>query len=244
MNIFDVLYARQTGKTRPRAKITDNLLGLALAGGGYEEKTIDFTPVISISDAKAGNALDFQCKITAVQSGTNPSPDNICPITGWTGANISVNGSTVSVSWQSEAGTVYGGVLDATTGELTVTHTIVDLGQLSYVTTSWGAFRATLSGALPVWDSDIAKALAEKYAVTSYRNLNRFTPVNQFAIYTVSTGVSVYVCADESPTGLLTYELANPITYTLTPTEITLVAGVNTLWADTGDSKMTYLAKK
>ena len=127
MNIFDVLYARNTGRIRPRAKITDNLLGLALAGGGTEEKTIDFTPVISVSDAKAGAVLDYQIKITAKQTGT-PSPQNICPIDGWVGANIHVNSDVIPVSWLSEAGTVYGGVRNLTTGTLTVTHAIVDLG--------------------------------------------------------------------------------------------------------------------
>jgi hypothetical protein len=38
--------------------------------------------------------------------------------------------------------------------------------------------------------------------------------------------------------------LAEPITYNLTPTEITLAEGANTIWTDTGDSSMTYLAKK
>jgi len=54
---------------------------------------------------------------------------NICPISGWTGANVWVDAThdttanpTVTVSWQSAAGTVYGGTLDVTTGVLTVTH--------------------------------------------------------------------------------------------------------------------------
>lgn len=53
---------------------------------------------------------------------------NICPITGFTGATVYHSGADtsdpdeISISWQSEAGTVYGGSLDVTTGELTVTH--------------------------------------------------------------------------------------------------------------------------
>ncbi len=53
---------------------------------------------------------------------------NICPISGRTGMTLYHSGAdtsdpeTVSVSWQSEAGTVYGGTLDVTTGVLTVTN--------------------------------------------------------------------------------------------------------------------------
>ena len=52
--------------------------------------------------------------------------ENICPITGWTGCNVVVSptqdaqdGTTYPVSWQTEAGTVYGGTLDLVSGVLT-----------------------------------------------------------------------------------------------------------------------------
>ena len=38
------------------------------------------------------------------------------------------------------------------------------------------------------------------------------------------------------------YKLASPITYTLTPQEITSLLGVNNMWADTGDSEVEYRA--
>jgi hypothetical protein len=67
---------------------------------GAEEKTVDWTPVISVSDALAKPVVDFSIKITAKQTGTgDPSPTNIRDLDGWTGANISVNGSTVTISW-------------------------------------------------------------------------------------------------------------------------------------------------
>ena len=65
----------------------DRLFGQALFGG--VEKTIDFTPVISISDALAKPAIDVQCKITAVQEGSgNPSPQNIRNIVGFSGLSL------------------------------------------------------------------------------------------------------------------------------------------------------------
>ena len=38
------------------------------------------------------------------------------------------------------------------------------------------------------------------------------------------------------------YPLATPITYQLTPQEITSLLGANNLWADTGDSEVEYRA--
>lgn len=68
--------------------------------------------------------------INAVQSGSgDPSPTNIRPISGFNGGNVNVSpttsaqdGTTYSVSWQSQAGTVYGGNIDLVSGVLTVTH--------------------------------------------------------------------------------------------------------------------------
>lgn len=52
---------------------------------------------------------------------------NVCPITGWTGVQIIVSptidaadGQTYSIAFPSEAGTVYGGTLNITIGELVV----------------------------------------------------------------------------------------------------------------------------
>jgi hypothetical protein len=38
------------------------------------------------------------------------------------------------------------------------------------------------------------------------------------------------------------YELATPITYQLTPTEIKSILGDNNVWADAGNTEVTYRA--
>lgn len=124
---------------------------------------------------------------------------NVCPITGWTGANVHVSsaqgreGTVYSVEWQTEAGTVYGGTVDVTTGVLTVTHANI----ASYD-------GETLSG---VWISSM-----DVYAEGS----------------TPTTGAQVV------------YELAEPQTYELTPSEVQTLVGENFIWADTGDVTVTY----
>ena len=53
----------------------------------------------------------------------------------------------------------------------------------------------------------------------------------------------VYAAGTTPTTGAqVVYELATPQTYTLTPTEVTLLLGTNNVWSDTGDTTLTYLA--
>lgn len=266
MNIRDVLFMRNTGKLLPRASIQDKLLARKLSGGGTEEKTIDFTPVISVNDAKAGNALDYQCKITAVQSGTNPSPQNICPITGWTGANIHVNSDIITDTWQSEAGILYGGVRNLTTGTLTVTHiiSVIDENRNFRFFEGNKVWRTNplqedfeVAGAPNVICNQYRKSTNRGSAAaiaTSNANLTFCTSTTNTSNKTFFAHDERFVNEDDPATALKAWlaenpiyyvqELAEPITFNLTPTEITLAEGANTLWADTGDSAMTYLAKK
>lgn len=104
-------------------------------------------------------------------------------------------GMTYPISWQSEAGTVYGGTLDVTTGLLTVTH-----GNI-----------ANYNG----------ESLPGKWI----------------------SSMDVYSAGGTPTTGAqVVYELATPYAYQLTPTEVTLLLGDNNVWADTGDSTVTYRA--
>lgn len=105
------------------------------------------------------------------------------------------SGQTYSITFPSEAGTVYGGTLDVTKGEL-----VVDRAQI-----------ASYNGeALPsTWISD-----RDVYASGT----------------TPTIGAQVV------------YKLASPITYSLTPQEITSLLGTNNVWADTGDSDVEYRA--
>lgn len=156
----------------------------------------------SFDDAAEAPVRDLTVQITPVQEGSgDPSPENIRPITGWTGANVYYSGEdtsdyeTIAVTWQTEAGTVWGGTLNVTTGLLTVTH---------------GEIESYAGEELPgTWISD-----RDVYA----------------AGRTPTTGAQVV------------YELATPIEYHLTATEITTMAGENNVWADTGDVAVAYYA--
>ena len=192
--------------------------------------------------------------IEPVQAGSgDPSPDNIRPISGWTGANIVVSptlddqdGTTYSIAWQSEADTVYVGTLDVTSGILTVDSRYHDLASFEWstYTSSGNLFFATSS--LQILRSDrsiflcdrftprvsqyaptvpVANSIYEIYA--RYYHLNVYYP-------DITTLSDFQTYLQNNPTHILC-KLDTPIQYTLTPTEITTLLGANNIWADTGD---------
>lgn len=103
------------------------------------------------------------------------------------------SGTTIPVSWQTEAGTVYGGTLDAISGVLTVT------------------------------DAQIASYNGETLPSTWISDRDAYSQGT-----TPTTGAQVV------------YKLAEPVTYQLTPTEITTLLGTNNIWADTGDIEVKF----
>ncbi len=87
MKIYDVLYAMDTGDATPKARPFDNLLGMKLSDSDITTTTTG-NPV-SIITNKAQNAISTLLSFSPKQSGSgDPSPSNVCPIVGWTEANL------------------------------------------------------------------------------------------------------------------------------------------------------------
>lgn len=96
-------------------------------GGGKGVLKTVTGALLHVVDALAKPAKNFVVTLEPIQSGSgDPSPENIRPITGYTGANVYQSGAdtsnptTIPITFPTEAGTVYGGTLDVTTGVLTV----------------------------------------------------------------------------------------------------------------------------
>lgn len=104
-------------------------------------------------------------------------------------------GTAVSVSWQTEAGTVYGGSLDVLTGVLTVTMANI----------------ASYAG----------ESINEPRLSSMDKYVSGATPI---------TGAQVV------------YTLAAPETYQLTAQEAASMLGANSIWVDTGDVTVAYRA--
>ena len=184
--------------------------------------------------------------------------------------------TTVSLSWQDEAGTVYGGTIDVATGLLTVDAILevfnqlygTDMiqSQLNYfsklstaISTVGEYTRISFGVRGDVQQSDynrVSSTYAYKmcnmlkhyfaYADESshwYRNtaLYAFFPTSLVG----STKESVYnYLVSIKDTNPLSFwiPLAHPQTYQLTGQQLKTLYGTNNVWADTGDTSVTYTA--
>jgi hypothetical protein len=162
----------------------------------------------------------------------------------------------VEVTWQSEAGTVYGGTLDVTTGVLTVNKGIVDLGSLSWGKfngTQTAYFRASVPGIKPAASSTSPDGIScSAYKPTGSTYVSYSAYPYSIGVTTTQTADYIYVqdlrwdSADSFKTNasgvMFVYPLKNPQTVQLTPTEVSTLLGANNIWADTGDVSVTYRA--
>lgn len=168
-------------------------------------------------------------------------------------------GTTYPITFPAAAGTVYGGSLDVTTGLLTVDRAMIDIGSTAWTKSAspssvgGSVFTKTITSLTP------PMAPRSRYAENTMLS-DRFKTgdsnlwyINYMADYEMlSNETSIYISDSDydnandfrtSMSGvMLCYELATPITYQCTPTEVSTLLGANNIWADTGDSTVTYLA--
>lgn len=218
--------------------------------------------IVTIDDAIKAKLKSCVVDISPVQEGTgDPSPDNVRPISGWTGCTISQSGAdtsdptTFSISWQSEAGTVYGGTLDVTNGVLRVDRYFDDLSALSWEVKYTDSSNKTLLSNVSRYYKTTATSsdfILENYVARSgvagtaslsnpdSKNIGFYWYGNSV----IETARYLYLVIDinSNPTGKIVYKLATPLTYQLTPTEISTLLGTNNIWADTGDISVKYWA--
>lgn len=235
---------------------------LAQLANSGELKTVTGNP-ISVSDALAKPAESLTIEILPQQSGSgDPSPDNVRPISGFTGVNIYHESAydagaspKYTIDWTSSAGTVYGGTLDVTTGVLTVDRAMIQLvtGSDNGIAQGKQQLAYAVPNKKPGLDnfmSNIFKIgnMSDNYSMTG----RSATSTVEFRIALSDLGLtgeeSSSVRRDafiswlnENPT-YVCYELATPQTIQLTPTEIEMLLGNNVIWNDVGDMVLEYLA--
>lgn len=177
----------------------------------------------------------------------------------------SYNGNTYPISWQSSAGTVYGGSLDVTTGLLTVPTGCVDFSDLTWETRYTGSVNKTMSTSLnptvtPYYPSfaDRANYKLEKYKYREYviavTNLNNpdAKNVGLYLYHTSSSTdavVTIYLVIpiDDTPSGKFVYKTTTSIapvaTYQLDPVQISTLLGTNNFWSNgNGQIDLEYRA--
>lgn len=162
-------------------------------------------------------------------------------------------GEVYNVSFDT-AGTVYKGDLDVLTGVLTVTHKVIDLGDLSWSiagTSDAGKkrFRGTVDPeGKAVANNQKADIVCEQYeTVTANDTYSKIDGVSgsdvdkYIFIYDDTKATMTAADFKTAMSGIkLAYELATPETYNLTPQDIQTVIGKNVVFADTGDISIAY----
>ena len=150
--------------------------------------------------------------------------------------------------------TVYGGVLDVTSGKLHVTWESVDMGTLAWVKIGMGGGRSGFRATLPTMALTPAanvkiNALCEGYEVKSGNDV--YLGNVGISGWGVSThDIAVYDDTLESGSGVdfqnamdgitLAYELATPFDIDLTPVQISAIIGENNVSADCGNTAVKY----
>ena len=168
---------------------------------------------------------------------------NICPITGFSGANIvvadenMVTQSTTVITFGQE---VYGGVLDVTNGKLRVTHGIVDLSTLAFTYESankrWIVTYPTMKTYVGRSDAIIFEKYETDINVTTGAEGKGCVSSNYILIYTLDSV--------NAPSGNAVIELATPTEITLTPKQIEALIGVNNVYHDcNGETEVKYLVE-
>lgn len=156
------------------------------------------------------------------------------------------SGTTYPVSWQDEAGTVYGGTVDIVSGVLTVTDGVADFDDIQWTEDSAraGVFYGGITGRKNGSDVIACSALTVNNAYVVTNQDNYISGRASYGGGSVFARCTMYESASSFKTGMagqkIIYELATPQTYQLTPTQIQMLLGANNVWS-TGDTvDLTY----
>ena len=169
------------------------------------------------------------------------------------------SGTSYPVSWQSEAGTVYGGTVDVVSGTLTVDKAeIVFNGSERWTPYGKEGYYlplntmekklqnyegAILCDKLPTFRSSYVKDYQDAaYGITGWSNTssagNNYIYIKGGEIEATSAG-TIKAWLAENPIQVV-YALATPQTYQLSEEEIEVLIGTNNVWADSGDVNVKW----
>jgi hypothetical protein len=187
----------------------------------------------------------------ATESDASFAPySNICPISGRTAAVVTrSDGDEISEDFTIQLGqTVYGAEINWDTGVMTVTHAVVDGGDLDWYYWQLDMFFATKSDKTALTESDIkCSAYATLYGnyfikcYTDNKNQRKNIYINNPSLAHDATGAAALKTAITGQQ--IEYRLATPTTIQLTPTMLELLKGYNRVTIDNGSIELGYIAK-
>lgn len=231
-----------------------------MPAGTYDVRMWLQSPDIAVS------VTNFMIRDASISDNTFEPYSNICPISGLTSGEVqTTNGEDTNTATITFGQTVYGGSVNFKTGEVTVTHGTVTFDGSETWTSSNGNNNACMRVECQMPSG--TKANIDNNALTGYVS-NMFiekTPNETYAggasnigfsitKYTVSGTVLASICQTGQKNMVVAdwktylasnplqicYELANPTTLTLTPAELELLKGNNTITANGAEISIEY----
>lgn len=206
----------------------------SVSGRKYRSFTVSSDTYFVKFDVGSTTASDFQLEVGSAPTSYKPYTEQ-----------------TVTESLPE---TVYGGTLDLETGELVCDYGMVDLGTLSwYKNTNFNTIRflstTNLTNAKkPSSNVYPIKAISSRYSIFGTNPLiessDKGIAVSDVGTISVKDEPLSGETVDAFKTAMsgvqLCYELATPITYTLTPKQLALLKGTNHINANTKSVKVTF----
>jgi hypothetical protein len=172
---------------------------------------------------------------------------NICPITGHDSGVIRVDTDQFANIYKVDFGqTVYGGHLNVTTGELTITHKYQRGGfsRKSVDSSNKLWYCGDLSDSKEYASVEAPNAISNMFVGKSLENCRADN--SGFTLFPKQLYIAGYVGNESALDALLSnleiaYELATPFDIDLTPTEVRTLLNANNIYADTGNiNKLVY----
>ena len=215
------------------------------------------TAEASFSDGAEASLVKCIVEIEATQSGSGtPSPSNIRPISGHTDVTVTVastSGGSGEDTTVSLGRTVYGGSLDVTTGELTVTHGFVTAPTRGSVDSSGKLYTLVFSPSIAIktWGQTEAPSTYIASNMFEVEGLSEARASEDKCLVQYGTAIYAggYIGEETTLDTLLAtlqikYELATPQTFNLTPTQVLTMLGQNYVSHDGGGTISLVYVKK
>lgn len=160
-------------------------------------------------------------------------------------------GTTYPITFPTEAGTVYGGTLDVVSGKMVVDRAsiVVSDATIGKRSTNYANWRIIVPTDAPAKNNHTeVMVFSSNYKGVSYDGAtagddNYAFVQNGMYIgikHTATAELSLEEYKSQYGDARFVYYLDTPITYHLTPQEITTLLGTNNIWANTGDITVTY----
>ena len=198
-----------------------------------------------------GYSLQVVSKINAAQEGEgDPTPNNIRPLVKHTAVQLSQSNGQEQLTYAFDFGrTVYGGALDWSTGILSIEWVIEEITKCTSV--NYAGFANINTAKKYQYDGKgvyhkCSHYVAGKYASSypnnySYAANDNLIVMIDYTHFGTKESADAYLAAQKAagtPVQIC-YKLTSPTKVQLTAQEVKALAGVNTIYSDTGDTTVT-----